>query len=403
MKDMVIKMEVYLDNAATTEPFLHVRDIIVKTLEEDFGNPSSLHRKGIKAEQYIKRAQEQVARTLKCQPKEIVFTSGGTESNNMALIGAALAKRRQGKHLITTQIEHASVQEPMRFLEELGFEVTYLPVDACGIVEPKTLAEAVREDTVLVSVMYVNNEIGSVQNIVKLSRTAKEKKPDVIVHVDAIQAYGKFQIQPKKEGIDLLSASAHKIHGAKGAGFLYVSEKVRIKPLLYGGGQQKGMRSGTENVPGIAGLGAAAEEIYKDYMDAVDALYEKKEYLICRLLELEGVAINGMPERVLAAGDRELAEAVRATAPHIVNASFSGVRSEVLLHELEDKKIYVSSGSACSSNHPKQSSTLQAIGVKKEFLDCALRFSMSVYTTKEELDYTVDVIRELLPVLRRFI
>lgn len=390
-------MEAYLDNSATTEPFPSVREIMMKTMEEDYGNPSSMHRKGIKAEQYLRHASEQIAKTLKVQPKEILFTSGGTEANNMALIGTALANCRRGKHIITTRIEHASVHNPLIFLEEQGFEVTYLPVDTLGHVDRETLLDAVREDTILISMMYVNNEVGAVEPIAELVKAAKEKNPALLFHADAIQAYGKYAINPKKEGIDLLSVSGHKIHGPKGIGFLYVADKVKIKPLIYGGGQQKGMRSGTENVPGIAGLGMAAEEIYRSHAETIPDFYEKKAYFIERVLKLDGTVVNA----VELSGD--LRQAVEKTAPHIISVSFEGIRSEVLLHALEDRGIYVSSGSACASNHPQLSGTLKAIGVKRKLLDSTLRFSMSVHTTREELDYTLDVLEELLPQLRRFV
>lgn len=390
-------MEAYLDNSATTKPFPSVCEIMMKTMEEDYGNPSSMHRKGIRAEQYLRHASEQIAKTLKVQPKEILFTSGGTEANNMALLGTAFANCRRGKHIITTRIEHASVHNPLIFLEEQGFEVTYLPVDAFGHVERKTLVDAVREDTILISIMYVNNEVGAAEPIAELAQAAKEKNPAVLFHADAIQAYGKYAINPKKEGIDLLSVSGHKIHGPKGTGFLYAADRVKIKPLLYGGGQQKGMRSGTENVPGIAGLGMAAEEIYRSHTETIPDLYGKKAYFIERVLRLDGTVVNA----VNLSGD--LRQSVEKTAPHIISVSFAGIRSEVLLHALEERGIYVSSGSACASNHPQLSGTLKAIGVKNGLLDSTLRFSMSVHTAREELDYTLHVLEELLPQLRRFV
>lgn len=384
-------MEAYLDNAATTRVFPEVRDIMVKVMEEDFGNPSSRHSKGIEAEQYIRTAREQIAAGLKCQPGEIIFTSGGTESNNQALIGTVTANRRAGKHIITTRIEHASVHEPLAYLEEMGYEVTYLPVDSLGRVQPEVLAEAVREDTVLVSVMYINNEVGSVQDIKRLSDVVKEQNPKTLFHVDAIQAYGKYKIVPKRMGIDLMSVSGHKIHGPKGSGFLYVREKTKIKPILFGGGQQKGMRSGTENVPAVAGLGEAVRLIYQDHSKKIKELYRLKKYLIEELQSIPDVMIHGIE-----------GAALEETAPHIVSAGFAAVRSEVMLHALAEKGVYVSSGSACSSNHPELSGTLKAIGVKDELLDSTLRFSMSVNTTEQEIDYALEQVREILPVLRKF-
>ncbi|BBF43274.1 cysteine desulfurase [Lachnospiraceae bacterium KM106-2] len=383
-------MEAYLDNAATTKPFHEVCDIMLKTMKEDYGNPSSMHLKGVEAENYIKKAKEIIAASLKVEPKEIIFTSGGTESNNTALIGVALANKRSGNHIITTKIEHASVHNPVIFLEDMGFRVTYLDVDENGKVDQEQLLDSICDDTILVSIMYVNNEMGAVQDVEAISKAIKDKKKDILFHVDAIQAYGKYKIRPKKQGIDLLSVSGHKIHGPKGIGFLYIKDKVKIKPIIYGGEQQKGMRSGTENVPGIAGMGKAAELIYKDHEKKVAHLYELKERLVAGLQQIEGVTVNG------------IGLGIENTAPHVVSASFADIRSEVLLHALEERDVYVSSGSACSSNHPALSGTLQAIGVKKQLLDSTLRFSFSVETTEEEIDYALVMLNELLPMLRRF-
>lgn len=381
-------MEAYLDNAATTRVLDSVREKMVKVMEEDYGNPSSQHRKGMGAERQVKEAREVIAKTLRVQEKEIIFTSGGTESNNMALIGAALANHRAGNHIISTRIEHASVYQPLSFLENQGFRVTYLDVDREGHIFLEQLSEAIGPDTILVSVMYVNNEIGAVEPVGEIGRLIKEKNPAAVFHVDGIQAYGKYEIRPKKQQIDLLSVSGHKIHGPKGTGFLYKNEKVKVKPIIYGGGQQKGMRSGTENVPGIAGLGQAAREMEEGFSERVGRLRELKDYLIDRMCGLEGVAVNS--------------DKGEESAPHIVSASFQGVRGEVLLHALEDRGIYVSSGSACSSNHPAISGTLKAVGIKKEFLDSTLRFSLGMFNTREQLDYAVRTLGELLPVLRRY-
>ena len=381
-------MDVYFDNSATTEVLAPVADLVMKVMTEDYGNPSAKHGKGLRAEQYIKEAAEIIAGTLKVSPKEIVFTSGGSESNNMALIETAMANRRAGNHIISTAIEHASVYNPLAYLEEQGFEVTYLPVDHNGHISLEDLERAVRRETILVSVMYVNNEIGAVEPVEEIAKLIHKINPAILFHVDAIQAYGKFVIRPKRQGIDLLSVSGHKIHAPKGIGFLYVDSRVKIKPLIYGGGQQRGLRSGTENVPGIAGLGAAAREMYRDHSERLKRMYEIKDYMISRLGEVEGTTVNSLP------GDQ--------SAPQIVSASFSGVRSEVLLHAREEKGIYVSSGSACSSNHPAVSGTLKGIGVKKELLDSTLRFSFGVFNTKDEVDYCISVLQELLPVLRRY-
>lgn len=381
-------MEAYFDNSATTKVLDSVKDIVVKTMTEDYGNAAAKHRKGMEAEQYIRDARKIIADTLKVQEKEILFTSGGSESNNMALIGTAWANQRAGKHIISTAIEHPSVYNPLGVLEELGFEVTILPVDHDGHISLNELEEAIRPDTILVSTMYVNNEVGAVEPVEEISKVIKAKNPSILYHVDAIQAYGKYVIRPKKQGIDLLSVSSHKIHGPKGVGFLYIRNGVKIKPLIYGGGQQAGMRSGTENVPGVAGFGAAAKEMYTNHAEKVQKLIELKDYMTDRLGEIEGTVINSKKGE--------------ASAPQIVSVSFEGVRSEVLLHALEDKGVYVSSGSACSSNHPGISGTLKGIGVAQKLLDSTIRMSFGMFNTKEEVDYTIDVLKELVPMLRRY-
>ena len=381
-------MEAYFDNSATTKVLDCVKDAVVDAMCVNYGNAAAKHRKGVEAENLIREAKKAIADTLKVQEKEILFTSGGTESNNTALIGTALANRRAGKHLITTGVEHPSIYNTMSFLEEKGFEVTYLPVEHLGHISLEDLEKAIREDTILVSVMYVNNEVGAVEPIEAISQCIKKKNPKTLFHVDAIQAYGKYKIRPKKQGIDLLSVSGHKIHAPKGVGFLYIRDGVKIRPILFGGGQQKGMRSGTENVPGCVGLGVAAREAYKDFDARIEKLYTLREHLIAGLKPLGGVTINGSEDRT--------------NAPQIVSASFEGVRSEVLLHALEDKGVYVSSGSACSSNHPGISGTLKGIGVKKELLDSTIRFSLGDLNTEEEVDYAIGVLGELLPVLRRY-
>lgn len=381
-------MEAYFDNSATTRCTQAAVDIMQKVLLEDYGNPSSLHMKGVVAENYIKTAREQIAKILKVSEKEMIFTSGGTESNNLALIGTALANQRAGKHIITTSIEHASVYNPLIFLEEQGYEVTYLQVDQEGRISLDELEAAVREDTILVSIMHVNNEIGTIEPVEEAAARVHAKNPRTLFHVDAIQSFGKLRIYPKRMGIDLLSVSGHKIHGPKGVGFLYVRDKTKIRPIIHGGGQQRDMRSGTENVPGIAGIGVASAQLYENFDEKIDALYELREYLVTGMQALEGTTINGAQGR--------------AAAPHIVSVSFAGIRAEVLLHALEERQIYVSTGSACSSNHPAISGTLKAIGVAPELLDATVRFSLSVDSTREEADYVLAQLAELLPQLRRF-
>ena len=361
-----------------------------------YGNPSSMHMAGIRAEDHVKRAGRTIAGTLKAKEKEILFTSGGTESDNMALIGCAMANKRSGKHLITTKIEHPAVLETMKFLGTQGFEVTYLDVDKSGRVRNEDLESALCKDTILVSIMYVNNEIGARQRISELSRLVKSYDEKIIFHSDAVQGYGKYRIIPRKEGIDLLSVSGHKIHGPKGVGFLYIRDGVKINPIIFGGGQQRGLRSGTENVPGISGIGRAAELIYEDLEARAGYLYELKEFFIKELSGIEGISINGIPDL------RDLSEAIRETAPHIVSASVEGVRAEVLLHALEEREIYVSSGSACSSNKPAVSETLKAIGLPGGLLDSTIRFSFSFDTTREQLEYTIKALNELIPKLRLY-
>ncbi|MGN0400495.1 MAG: cysteine desulfurase family protein [Blautia sp.] len=381
-------MEAYLDNSATTRCFEEVKDIVVKTMTEDYGNPSAMHQKGVEAENYVKEAAARIARTLKVQEKEIYFTSGGTESDNWALAGTAYAHCRQGKHIITTVFEHAAVSAPLAALEEQGYEITKIPVDERGNLSMEKLEKAIRQDTILVSTMYVNNEIGAVLPVEEIGKLVHQKNSKTIYHVDAIQGYGKYRIYPKRMGIDLLSVSSHKIHGPKGVGFLYVNEKVKLQPLILGGGQQKGMRSGTDNVPGIAGLGLAAEMVYDGLEEKITAVRENKLYLAKRLSELENVVMNGPnPEE---------------GAPHILNVSFLGVRSEVLLHTLEEKGIYISAGSACSSHKRAGSAAMAAIGASKDRQESAIRFSLSEFTSREELDYAVEEIQKVLPVLRKF-
>lgn len=405
-------MEVYFDNSATTKCSEGVRDIVMKAFMEDYGNTSSLHLKGMEAENYIKEARTRISKTLKVNEKELIFTSGGTEADNLAIIGGAMANQRAGKHLITTRIEHAAVSAPMHFLEEQGFHVTYLDVNAQGMISLEQLYEAVTEETILVSIMYVNNEMGAVEPIAEAAKIIKEKNPNTLFHVDAIQAYGKFIIHPKKLGIDMLSVSGHKIHGPKGVGFLYVKEKTKLKPLILGGGHQKGMRSGTENVPGVAGLGQAAMEAYEDFEEKQQHLYELRKAFIQGLSDVEWAHINGslfcgtaeqmdgMQTDSGQAADRTAEEPI--AAPHIVSVSFDKVRSEVLLHALEDKGIYVSAGSACASNKPAISETLKSIGIKKEYLDSTIRFSFSNYNTLEEVEYCIQTLKELVPMLSKY-
>lgn len=381
-------MEVYLDNSATTKAYPEVARLVADIMTEDYGNPSSMHLKGVEAEKYIKYSKKTIAGIMKVQEKEIFFTSGGTESDNWALMGTAYANYRRGKHLITTSIEHPAVLQTMEYLKDQGFEVTYLPVDSRGRIRLEDLKKAIRRDTILVSVMYVNNEVGTIQPIEEAGALIKQMNPQTLFHVDAVQGFGKLPLFPKKWNIDMVSVSGHKIHGPKGVGFLYIDEKVKIKPIIFGGGQQKGFRSGTENVPGMAGLGKASELIYRNLREDTEKLYELKEYFVRGLEGLKHIYINcPMDEN---------------GAPHIVSAAIAGVRSEVLLHALEEKGVYVSSGSACSSHKHTVSATLESMGLEKQLMDSTLRFSLSVFTTREELDYALDCLYELVPMLRRY-
>ena len=381
-------MEAYFDNSATTRCYPEVAEIVVKTMTEDFGNPSAMHLKGVEAEKYVREAAQTLAKILKVNEKEIIFTSGGTESNNLALFGGADANKRSGNHIITTSVEHAAVGQPAERLEQMGYEVTIVPVDHRGVVQLEALEKALRPDTILVSTMYVNNEVGAVMPVEEIAKLVHEKSPKALYHVDAIQAFGKYRIYPKKAGIDMLSVSSHKIHGPKGVGFLYINEKARIQPQILGGGQQAGMRSGTDNVPGIAGLGVAAKMVYTDFDKKIEHMYQLKERLAEGFLKLPDVRLNG----------RE----IREGAPQILSASFLGVRSEVLLHTLEEKGIYVSAGSACSSHKRKAAGTLSAMGMEAAQRESTLRFSFSEENTFEEVDYALEVIGQVLPMLRRY-
>ena len=381
-------MEAYFDNSATTRCYPEVAEIVVKTMTEDFGNPSAMHLKGVEAEKYVREAAQILAKILKVNEKEIIFTSGGTESNNLALFGGADANKRSGNHIITTSVEHAAVGQPAERLEQMGYEVTIVPVDHRGVVQLEALEKALRPDTILVSTMYVNNEVGAVMPVEEIAKLVHEKSPKALYHVDAIQAFGKYRIYPKKAGIDMLSVSSHKIHGPKGVGFLYINEKARIQPQILGGGQQAGMRSGTDNVPGIAGLGVAAKMVYTDFDKKIEHMYQLKERLAEGFLKLPDVRLNCME--------------IREGAPQILSASFLGVRSEVLLHTLEEKGIYVSAGSACSSHKRKAAGTLSAMGMEAAQRESTLRFSFSEENTFEEVDYALEVIGQVLPMLRRY-
>lgn len=382
-------MDVYFDNSASTKVSEKAIEIMLKTMRDDYANTSGKHIKGVEAESYVKDAADIIAKTLKVKKGEIIFTSGGTESNNMALIGGAMSRKRYGKHIIISGIEHPAVYRPAEFLTEQGFELSVLPVNSEGQVDLELLKSAIRDDTVLVSVMYVNNEIGAIEPVEEISKIVKAKNKDILFHVDAIQAYTKLRINPKLQGIDMLSASGHKFHGPKGVGFLYIDSNVKINPIIFGGGHQRGMRSGTLNTTGIAGMGVAAKEAYDNFDERINKISDLKYYLMDELEKTEGAILNtGRGENF---------------APQVISVSFEDIRAEVLLHALEDRGIYVSSGSACSSNHPGISGTLKAIGVREDLLDATIRISLSELNNKEEADYFIKNLKELLPLLRKFV
>ena len=390
-------MECYLDNSATTKVYPEVVELMNKIMLEDYGNPSSVHTKGVEAEKYVTEATKRIAKALKVSEKEIIFTSGGTESDNLALIGAAMAYKRAGNHIITSKIEHPAILNTVKFLESEGFIVDYLDVDEKGVVKLDDLKAKLSKETILVSVMHTNNEVGSLQPVDEIAKIVKDYNKDIIFHVDAVQGFTKSIIYPKRSNIDLLSVSGHKIHGPKGIGVLYTNEKIRLKPITFGGGQQKGLRNGTLNTPGIAGIGLACEMGTKDIPGESERLYELKGFFLQEVSKIDKVVVNGCEK------DENGNYKVRETAPHIMNISVLGLRSEVMLHALEEKGIYVSAGSACASHSKKESSTLKAMGADAETMDGALRISMSEFTSKEELEYVLSTLKEIIPFYSRFV
>lgn len=390
-------MECYLDNAATTRPFDSVIEIMNETMRNAYANPSSKHIKGFEAERFVEDAKEKIAKTLKAKKNEIIFTSCGTESNNQAILMGAATKKRYGNKIVTTCFEHASVYQSMEVLAKEGYQITYLPVDKLGHIRDEDLIKAIDNETIMLSFMLVNNEIGAVADAEHIIKLAKDKNPNILVHIDAIQGYGKFEINTRKLNADFISVSGHKFHAPKGIGFLYVREGVRITPYIHGGGQQKNLRSGTLNVPGIAAIGAAAEAMYDNHKEKISKLYTIKEKFIRDLLtNFPDCTINGVDTT----GD--LSANILKTAPQIVSVSFKGIKAEVLLHALEEKGIYVSSGSACSSHHPDYSGTLKGIGLKDDLLDSTLRFSFGMFTETEMTDYAVEMLKELVPILSKY-
>lgn len=375
---------VYLDNSATTKPHQEVIDEVALCMEQYYGNPSSAHKLGIEAERKLKTAREKVAAFIKAKPQEIIFTSGGSEANNMAVFGV-LSK---GDHIITTKIEHPSILRLLQDLEKESFEITYLDVDCDGVINLQQLEDSIKENTKLITVMYVNNEIGSIQPVHEIVRIARGKNRKTKVHIDAVQALGKVNINVKELGADLISFSAHKIHGPKGVGALYVKEGLRLKPLIAGGGQEFEVRSGTENLPGISGFGTAVGIMSQGFEEKQEHIKKLKAHFIEGLKELDKLKINSPQD------ERHI--------NNILNVSFEGVRGEVMLHALEDYSIYVSTGSACSAKkNTHKNYVLPAIGLNPTQAEGTLRFSFSYLNTFEEIDYTVDAIKKILPFLRR--
>ncbi|AOT68670.1 cysteine desulfurase family protein [Geosporobacter ferrireducens] len=374
-------MEAYFDNSATTKPSKEVVETMLKALTIHYGNPSSLHRKGVEVEKLIKASRRQVAKALGVKDEEIIFTSGGTESNNAAILGTIAAQHRRGNKIITSSIEHPSVLNVFKYLETKGYSVVYLDVDRKGKIDLHQLEQEVDENTILLSIMHVNNEVGTIQPIEKIRQILNNSKNKIILHVDAVQSFGKLKMNPSKLGIDLLSISGHKIHGPKGIGALYIRKDLKFTPIIYGGGQEIGIRPGTENVPGILGLGIASAAIEKEIDDGIQKMVQVKERLKAGILsEIKDAIFNGCQ------GDE--------SAPHILSISFPGIRGEVLLHMLEQDEIYVSTGSACSSKKSSQSHVLKAMGLSEEEIEGAIRFSFSYQNTIEEVDYVLNQLKK---------
>lgn len=376
-------MEVYLDNSATTRPYDEVAQVVCDIMLNNYGNPSSLHRMGKKAEDVVESARETISSTVYCTPSELYFTSGGTESDNLAIIGYAMANRRRGNKIITQTTEHKAVLESFKYLSENGFEVCILPVDGNGIVDMDAFEKELDDNTILVSIMAVNNETGAVMPIDKISSKIDHEK--CALHVDAVQAYGKIKLNVKKQSIDMLTISGHKIHGPNGIGALYIRKGLKVEKRFFGGQQERGMRSGTENPAAIAGFARAAEIKFASFDECALKVGGLKERLIRGALKIEGAKINSPEDSIYS----------------VVNISFTGVRSEVLLHVLESKGIYVSTGSACNSKKDKYSYVLKEMGLPVAAIDSALRFSLSEFNTEEEIDYVCSVLSKEVPILQK--
>lgn len=380
-------MRIYLDNSATTKPYDEVVESMIKSLTEDYENPSAAHSMGMKIEKNIKNIRRNIAKTLGAKEKEIVFTSGGTECNNMIIRSCANLNKHKGKHIISTSIEHPSVLNTLSDLENEGYEVTYLPVNSEGKISVDDLEKNLREDTILVSVMFVNNEVGSIQPIKEIGDILKNRKDKIFFHVDAVQGYGKIDFRPSRYNIDFMSVSGHKIHGPKGIGFMYMKDGNNFKPLLTGGGQESNLRSGTENVPGIYGMGAAISKLFSDLNGSIEKMSKLKNLLKDEIIKsIDGIKINSPEDGVC----------------HILNVSFEDIRGEVLLHYLEQKEVYVSTGSACSSKK-KGSHVLNTMGLTSNEIEGAIRFSLSDMNTEEEIIKAVEILKESVEDLRKII
>lgn len=383
-------MQVYLDNSATTAAYPEVVEAVVDALTNNYGNPSSMHSMGVQGEKLLKTAKRSVAKAIGASEKDIVFTSGGTEANNLAVMGTAQAYKKTGNHLITTSIEHPSVLNAFKDLEEKGFDVTYIKPSADGVVSAQDVLEAVRKDTVLISVMHVNNETGAIQPVGEIAKALKKLKRKPILHSDGVQALGKIKVAMKRLGVDLYTISGHKIHGPKGTGALYIKEGTKIIARQVGGAQEKGIRPGTENVPGLAGLGVACDTLVKKMgHDTEKLLVMKTKFYKDLSGKLDNLKLNGLINENF--------------APHVVNISFVGMRGEVLLHDLESKGIYVSTGSACSSKNKSYSHVLTAIGLSEPEMEGAIRFSFNADISEDQVNYAVDTVVDSVKSLGKII
>ncbi|NMB34205.1 MAG: cysteine desulfurase [Clostridium sp.] len=380
-----MEREIYLDNSATTKPYDEVLDLIDHINRNIYGNPSSLHTKGIEAERLIRDAREIIARSLRVSRSEVYFTSGGTEANNLAIMGYLYANLRKGRHIITTKTEHPSILEVFEYMCGNGYAVDYLDVDEDGLINIDDIGELIKEDTSLISILYVNNETGAVQPIDDIALLKNKIKKDVVLHIDAVQAYGKLKIIPQNQGIDMLSISSHKIHGPKGIGALYVNKNIRVEPLIFGGGQENLLRSGTENVSGICGFGKAADITFKQIDESEGHCQDIKTFFIKKLKADIGDI------RIISSKD---------SSPYILNVSFPGIHAEVLLHHLGEQNIFVSTGAACSSKKRIHSHVLKAMGLSPDLIGGAIRFSFSFSNTQEDIIKTVGAIKDILPKIK---